>query len=191
MLGQLFRFSKNKTTDYLIKFLISVVLLGLACPLVLTLRGDTPVTLQSLVVVLVAISFGWTIAVPAVITYILLGMAGLPVFPGFEGGMDRLSGEFGGFYFGFVAAAAVSGWLALKPSAHRPLWLLLNWTIGHAVILLLGGLWLRNFNPDGWPTMLQDALPGAAIKIAFGLLLSRTIYRGLVGRDEFYGNGRG
>jgi biotin transport system substrate-specific component len=186
MLNRLFHFHRNTTVDRAIRFALSVLLLCLACPLVLTVRGDTPVTLQSLVVILVAVAFGWHLAVPAVAAYVVLGMAGLPVFPGFEGGLERVTGEFGGFYFGFVAAAAVCGWLALRPSAHRPFALLLNWAAGHAVILLLGGLWLRQFNADGWAAMLRDALPGAAVKIAFGMLLCRILYRGLVSREAFY-----
>lgn len=186
MLNRLFHFHRNTTVDRAIRFALSVLLLCLACPLVLTVRGDTPVTLQSLVVILVAVAFGWHLAVPAVAAYVVLGMAGLPVFPGFEGGLERVTGEFGGFYFGFVAAAAVCGWLALRPSAHRPFALLLNWAAGHAVILLLGGLWLRQFSADGWAAMLRDALPGAAVKIAFGMLLCRILYRGLVSREAFY-----
>lgn len=72
--------------------------------------GAVPITLQVLVVVLIAllVPAGW--AALAVATYLLVGAVGLPVFSGMHGGLAVLVGPTGGYLFGFLLGAVAGAW---------------------------------------------------------------------------------
>ena len=53
--------------------------------------GEVPFTLQTLGVFIAASLLGWKRGTLSVIVYVLLGLAGVPVFAGFSGGIGVLS----------------------------------------------------------------------------------------------------
>lgn len=69
----------------------------------------------------------------AVISYILLGMVGVPVFAGFKGGLQVILGPTGGFIVGFVFIALIVG-LSKK---HKLMYMI----ISLLVCYLFGSLW--------------------------------------------------
>jgi len=73
--------------------------------------GSVPVTLQVLVVVLIALVVPRNWAALAVATYLLVGAVGLPVFSGLRGGLAVLTGPTGGYLFGFLVAAPAGAWV--------------------------------------------------------------------------------
>lgn len=78
--------------------------------------GFTPVPLtgQTFAVLLAGASLGPTRAALALTLYVVAGIAGAPVFTGGSAGMDHLLGPSGGYLIGFIAAAALLGWLARR-----------------------------------------------------------------------------
>lgn len=152
------------------------LLYGVA-PIVLDIKGETPITLQSLVILFVSISFGWRVGLPAVLVYILSGSLGLPVFAGYKSGVTALMGPYGGFFFGFLAAATVCGYTSELSAFRKTLPAILNWFLGHALILLFGAIWLMRLFPDGWQQVITDVLPGAIIKSITGALIVQLIIR--------------
>src|SRR4051794_39821492 len=73
-----------------------------------------PMTLQSLVVLLIGAAYGWRLGAATVLLYLAEGLCGMPVFAGFRAGPAVLIGPTGGFLLGFVPAAALAGWLAAR-----------------------------------------------------------------------------
>ena len=71
-----------------------------------------PMTLQTLVVLLIGASYGWRLGGATVAAYLIEGAMGLPVFAGPTAGIGYLMGPTGGFLFGFLAAAIVMGFMA-------------------------------------------------------------------------------
>src|SRR5256885_9623717 len=74
-----------------------------------------PMTMQSLVVLLIGLAFGWRLGTATVLLYLAEGLAGLPVFAGTPEkgiGLAYMMGPTGGYLVGFVLAAAFLGWLA-------------------------------------------------------------------------------
>src|SRR5947199_1667710 len=71
-----------------------------------------PMTLQTLVVLLIGAAYGWRLGVITVIAYLGTGAAGLPVFAAPSGGLAPLVGPTAGYLFGFVSAAFCCGWLS-------------------------------------------------------------------------------
>ncbi|MCR8669678.1 biotin transporter BioY [Agrococcus sp. HG114] len=80
-----------------------------------------PITGQTLGVMLVAASLGFRRGVAAMVGYLVLGVAGLPIFAGFTGGILAVGKPSFGFIIGFIATAAVVGWLAERRWDRRPL----------------------------------------------------------------------
>ncbi len=64
--------------------------------------GAVPFTLQTFGVFLALRSLGGKKGTAAIIVYLLLGAAGLPVFSGFGSGIGKILGPTGGYLFGFV-----------------------------------------------------------------------------------------
>ncbi|WP_311476570.1 biotin transporter BioY [uncultured Gulosibacter sp.] len=80
-----------------------------------------PITGQTLGVMLVGATLGAWRGAAALLTYLVAGLAGLPVFAGFSGGIASVATESFGFIIGFVFAAALVGWLAQHNWDRRPL----------------------------------------------------------------------
>jgi biotin transport system substrate-specific component len=73
-----------------------------------------PYTLQTGAVLLVGTALGSARGALAMLLYVLVGAAGLPVFAEGSGGSEHLIRATGGYLVGFIAAAAVVGYLAQK-----------------------------------------------------------------------------
>lgn len=71
--------------------------------------GSVPVSLGVLAVYLAAYVLGGKWGSLSVLIYLLLGLAGLPVFSGFAGGPGKMLGPTGGFLIGFLFLAAICG----------------------------------------------------------------------------------
>jgi biotin transport system substrate-specific component len=101
-----------------------------------------PMTLQTLVVLLLGAAYGAPLAVGAVALYLAEGLAGLPVFAGAVAGPAYIAGPTGGFLVGFAAAAALVGALVSRGWARNALGLVAVMTLGHLVIFACGWSWL-------------------------------------------------
>ncbi len=177
MLNRYLRLHTGVSVDFWLKTLLSTVLLVVLGPLVLDLKGMMPITIQTLLVLLGAIAFGWRIGTAATLIYIALGIAGLRVFANYSSGVDAIFGPFGGFFFGFIAATLVCGFLAEIPKFQKPIPAIMVWMLGHAIILLLGAIWLKQFDPLGWLEKMKVLIPGAIIKSLVGALIVQLIIR--------------
>ena len=101
-----------------------------------------PMTLQSLVVLIVGAAFGWRLGTATVLAYLAEGAAGLPVFAGAGTGLGYMMGPTGGYLLGFVLAAALTGFLAERGYTQTVLGTLGVMALGHAVIFVPGYFWL-------------------------------------------------
>jgi biotin transport system substrate-specific component len=135
-----------------------------------------PMTMQSLVVLLLGMAFGWRLGAATVLLYLAEGLAGLPVFAGTPEkgiGLAYMMGPTGGYLVGFVFAAALLGWLAER-GWDRSLWrTALALSLGHALLFAPGIAWLAVF--VGWPIAvalgLTPFLWGSVVKTALGVAL--------------------
>lgn len=185
MLNQYIQFHRDINIDFLIKIAIGTLLICLLGPIVLRMQGELPITLQTLAILLISISFGWRVGLISTLFYVLAGIAGLPVFTGYNSGIKPILSANGGFYFGFITAALITGLMTEWKAFQKPLTSILLWCIGHAIILGMGITWVSKFNPV-WQQILIDALPGALIKSAIGALTIQILYRIFRGRENTY-----
>lgn len=78
-----------------------------------------PIVLQNMLVVLTALILGAGRGSLSVGLFLLLGLIGLPVFSGGGGGLARFLGPTGGFLYGYLVAAIVSGSIARFPQGDK------------------------------------------------------------------------
>ncbi len=142
---------KQNSTNQIIKSIL-IILLG---SLLLTLSAKikipfypVPMTMQTFVVLLLGISFGYKIALTTVGLYLIEGMLGLPVFsntPERGIGMVYFTGPTMGYLIGFLSACFLSSFIKSKDSY---LLIFTKLILSVSSIYLLGILWLGSL--IGW-----------------------------------------
>lgn len=116
------------------------------------------------------------------VIYLLLGLAGLPIFSGFTGGPGKLFGPTGGYLIGFIFMAFISGFFI--DLFYGNLFLcLLGLLLGTAVNYLLGTAWLAyQMNLTFYQALMAGVIPyliGDGIKIAIALIAGPMIRKRL------------
>lgn len=104
-----------------------------------------PMTMQPFAVMGIGAAFGWRLGMATVAFYLLQGALGLPVFSGTPEkgiGLAYMAGPTGGYLFGFVLAAGVTGWLAERGFDRNFLTMVLAMTAGTIVLYIMGVAWL-------------------------------------------------
>lgn len=140
-----------------------------------------PMTLQTLVVLMIGAAYGRRLGTATVLAYLAEGAMGLPVFAGPVGGIAPLVGPTAGYLFGFIAGALVTGWLAERGWDRSVVRLFAAMTIGHVVILAAGFGWLAFGMKLGvekaWLVGIVPFIAGSLIKSALGATLLPAIRR--------------
>jgi biotin transport system substrate-specific component len=143
-----------------------------------------PATLQPMVVLVGAAALGGRLAAASQVLYLLLGIAGAPVFaasPLLPQGVGRLLGPTGGYLLAYPLVAYVTGTLAERGFDRRYLTSLAAMTAGLATLFAGGVMWLAFFVPSGsgpvglpaaletglYPFVIQDLIE---VGIASGVL---------------------
>lgn len=104
--------------------------------------SPVPITGQTLAIGLVVTILGTRVGSLAVLLYILLGAAGLPVFSMFKGGLAIVFGPTGGYIVGFLPTAIVMGLYLKKFGITVPQAIVAN-IIGMVITLAFGTAWLK------------------------------------------------
>lgn len=133
----------KKTNDFVYVLLTSIIgsfLLAISSKVQIPLT-PVPVTLQTLVLLVMSMFLGWRGAVGATSLYLFQGAIGLPVFA-HGGGFIILFGPTGGYLFGFLIASVVVGYLAERGWDKSVVLTFTSMTIGTLIIYLFGVIWL-------------------------------------------------
>ena len=128
--------SKVKNLAYI--GLMSAIMCILS-PITIPLSGGVGVTLGIFVIMFMTYVMGMGRTLICYGIYLLLGIVGLPVFAGFQGGVGAILGPTGGFLVGYVAVIVSVG-LMLKIKEKR-LFLVIGSVIGLLLCYILGCLW--------------------------------------------------
>ena len=142
-----------------------------------------PLTLQTLVVLMIGMAFGARLGAATVALYLLEGAAGLPVFSGTPEkgiGLAYMMSTTGGYLFGFVVAAGAVGFLAERGWDRNLSTTALAMLIGTVLIYIPGVLWLGMVL--GWdkPILswgLTPFLAGDALKLVIAAVLMPSLWR--------------
>ena len=102
--------------------------------------GEGSITMQTFGVFLALGILGGKRGSIAIAIYLLLGMVGVPVFSGFQGGFGTLLGATGGYIAGFLFTGLLY-WLITALCKQREIFRLLGMVIGLLCCYMLGTLW--------------------------------------------------
>ena len=145
--------------------------------------GPVPVTLQTFAVFLTVAILGTRRGTIAVVSYIVIGLAGAPVFAGMIGGPAYLLGLTGGYIIGFVGTALVTGSLIDRFGKSVPV-LAASMIAGLLVCYAFGTAWVMAVSGAGLDAAgLQNTLSLCvtpfivpdAIKIALAIAIVKTV----------------
>lgn len=129
-----------------------------------------PVTGQTLGVLLVGASYGSTLGLSTFLTYLLVGIAGAPVFAKGGSGLAHLTGPTGGYLVGMLVASLLVGALAGRKWDQKLRSALPTMLLGDIVIFSFGLYWLHAYTHQSWTWTLAAGftpfLIGEALKIA-------------------------
>ena len=107
-----------------------------------------PMTMQTLVVLIVGIGFGWKLGLATVSLYLFEGIIGLPVFSGTPEkgvGLIYFTGPTMGYLLGFLVAVCISGKFIYDDNLLKNFFKIL---LATSFIYILGLTWLGNL--IGW-----------------------------------------
>ena len=118
-------------------------------------NNPVPITGQTFAVLLVAAGSGLWRGVASTAIYAALGLAGVPWFAGASSGY--VSATFG-YILGFVAAAALVGWLAQRGWTRTPWRTAAAMVLGSIAIYAIGVPWLKATLDLTWSTAISLGL---------------------------------
>jgi biotin transport system substrate-specific component len=95
----------------ILMMLIGTVLLAASAQLAIPFQ-PVPLTFQSITVVLIGLAYGSRLGMATVMSYLVAGAIGFPVFAEFYAGFGVFMGPTGGYLIGFLPAAGLCGYLA-------------------------------------------------------------------------------
>ena len=138
--------------------------------------GFTPVPIsgQTFAVLLVGASLGSIRGAASLALYLMIGLAGAPVYSEQKGGWEILSGATGGYLVGFMVAAAVVGLLAERGWDKRVATSVSAMLTGSVIIYVFGLVWLHRYLEASWEATLTAGLypfvPGDILKLYLAAL---------------------
>jgi biotin transport system substrate-specific component len=167
-------------------FAALVAVLGL--PGSLTLFGNSvPITLQTLGVMLAGSILGWRRALAALVVFLVLVAAGLPLLAGGRGGLGVFAGPSVGYLIGWPLGAAVIGRLVEQRLPAYPGWwgMVANIVGGIGVVYAIGIPFQAALT--GTSSLIATAvaavqfLPGDLAKAFIATVVAAGVYRGYPG----------
>ena len=162
-----------KITKYVFLALLGTVLLAISSKVKIPFY-PVPMTMQTLVVLLIGVMFGWKLGIATISLYLFEGIIGLPVFAGTPEkgvGLIYFTGPTMGYLLGFIPAVFFSGFLTTRFKYNFIYRLILNFaifTFSVSFIYIFGLIWLLNFVPleKVWALGALPFLPAEILKIS-------------------------
>ena len=126
--------------------------------------NPVPITLQTFGILMLGSLYGLRLTLASITVYLVLGVVGLPIFQGHNGGIDYFMGVTGGYLIGFFFASILGSFLSTRGlRSGLSIWAMLYANI---VIYIPALIWLSIFD-FSWPEN--------------GKLLSQAVYPFLIG----------
>ena len=172
---------KNLNQSSIVKTFLMIILGSLALTISAKIKipfYPVPMTMQTFVVMLLGLAFGYKIGLATVSLYLLEGIAGLPVFsnsPEKGVGLVYFTGPTMGYLIGFLSATLIAGTIN---SNHNLLKIIFKLLLSVSTIYILGVLWLGTL--IGWDKPILEFgvypfLLAEIFKLALLVIISKKI----------------
>jgi len=140
-------FTQSKLVKNLFIALIGSILLAISAKIKIPFY-PVPMTMQTLVVLIIGIGFGWKLGIATIMLYLFEGIIGLPVFSGTPEkgiGLAYFTGPTMGYLIGFLITVFLVGKFNFDNNLIKNF---LKLTFATSFIYILGMLWLGGL--IGW-----------------------------------------
>ena len=172
---------KNLNQSSIVKTFLIIILGSLALTISAKIKipfYPVPMTMQTFVVMLLGLAFGYKIGLATVSLYLLEGIAGLPVFsnsPEKGVGLVYFTGPTMGYLIGFLSATLIAGTISSNDNTLKIISKLL---LSVSTIYILGVLWLGTL--IGWDKPILEFgvypfLLAEIFKLALLVIISKKI----------------
>ena len=172
---------KNLNQSSIVKTFLIIILGSLALTISAKIKipfYPVPMTMQTFVVMLLGLAFGYKIGLATVSLYLLEGIVGLPVFsnsPEKGVGLVYFTGPTMGYLIGFLSATLIAGTISSNDDTLKIISKLL---LSVSTIYILGVLWLGTL--IGWDKPILEFgvypfLLAEIFKLALLVIISKKI----------------
>ncbi len=136
--------------------------------------GPVPVSLATLAVYFILYLLGMKRSMVAVIVYLLIGLAGVPVFSGFSAGPAKLVGPTGGYLLGYIPLVLIAGAVTDRYYRNRVI-SAIGLIAATAILYAAGTAWLAySANMEPYAAIEAGVIPFVPfdlVKIALAVVL--------------------
>jgi len=151
--------------------LTGTVFLALMAQISFPIPGSpVPFTGQTLGVLLLGTAYGAGLGFSTMAFYLLMGMAGAPIFSSGTSGIERIAGATGGYLVGMLISSLVLGALAGRKWDQKIKTVIPTMIIGNSIIFIVGLTWLHQYTGQSWAWTFEKGFTpfvlGEIIKIA-------------------------
>jgi len=171
------------TRDIVYVSLFAAIVAALGLLPKIQLMSGVPITAQSLGVMLAGGVLGARRGGLALLLFVILVLAGLPLLAGGRGGLGLLASPSGGFLLAFPVAAFVTGFM-VERFWHKitlPIMIVANIVGGIVVLYCIGIPWLAiagGFTASKAAMLSAPFLPGDLIKAVLAAIAAMAVKRG-------------
>ncbi|MEC7921311.1 MAG: biotin transporter BioY [Chloroflexota bacterium] len=143
--------------------------------------NPVPITLQTFGILMLGSLYGLRLTLASITVYLVLGVVGLPIFQGHNGGLDYFMGVTGGYLIGFFFASILGSFLSTRGlRSGLSIWAMLYANI---VIYIPALIWLSIFDfswPENGKLLSQAVYPfliGDFVKLIFASLIISFLWK--------------
>ena len=134
-------FNMNTKTKDMALIAVMTAVIAVLAPISLPIVGEVPISLATLAVMLGGVVLGSKKGAAAAALYLVLGAIGIPVFAGYSSGAGILFGMTGGYLFGYIPLAYISGLFYEKAKTNKTVAAFIGMIVGTVVLYILGTIW--------------------------------------------------
>ena len=179
-----FETKEKETLKNILLVLGGVAFLSLMSQVIIPLPfTPVPISLGTFGVTLMALLYGRKLGTATILSYVVAGSLGAPIFAGFKAG--SLFSPTGGYILGYIVATIILGYLSDKGVTKSYVKTFFSLLLSSAIILTLGSIVLSIFVPgkNAFMVGVLPFLPGDAIKSTTITLLLPTLWK-VIGKDK-------
>ena len=171
----------KKMTTRMLVFCALFAALTAVCAWIAIPIGPVPISLATFAVMMCGLLLGWKYGVIAIAVYILLGLAGVPVFANFKAA-SALMGPTGGYIIGYLPYALLAG-LAVPRLQEKFFGRCVLLVLGTIACYALGTGWFMHATGrtlgESMGLCVLPFLPGDATKILLSAFLAPRLRKAL------------
>ena len=169
---------------------VSTALICVVSQISIPMPAGVPMTLQTLIIPLVAAIIGTKRGTISTVLYVLLGAVGVPVFAGMTGGFEIVAGMTGGFIVSFPILALCAGlgytFAGKSEKKGAPFYtvFVLGLVVGAAINYVFGTIWFSIFTGNSFgysfAVCVTPFIVTSIIKIALVAIITPVIRGAMV-----------